>query len=396
MRVCHIFPQFRSLAGGERLMIKVANLLLGKGHKVIILTLSINKECGKEINKDVQLIVSNQFLERLKGHYPKVFFEHLFVYRLAKLIPQGVDLVVFHKSSSLPALFYYKRILRSKTPSHYFCYEPPRFLYDLKPETMRKLGIGRFFLLPLYPLLRFFDRRFVQAADSILVFSHFMEKEVERLYQRKARMVGPLGFDLRPEVGEKAYLSQYGVREGDKVLLTVNRLQPRKRLHILIEALPLIVRDFPNVKALIIGTGPEEKNLRRLAKERNLEDFVRFVGYVEEERLPIFYSLADIYIHLAKNEPFGLSVLEALSFGKPVISVREGGPEEIIREGEFGLFTLPSATDLAEKVLYLLRGEKVRLEMGRKAGFEIQRRYNWEDFLARFLLAVQSNKGEFC
>ncbi len=385
MRIVNVFPQFRSLAGGERLAIKISNLLARKGFKVFLLTLSMNDECQRELDENVELIEYMPSLDRIKNHYWKIFFEHLFVYRLAALIPVDIDVVYFHKSSSLPCLFYYKDIKKGKIPSLYFCYEPPRFLYDLKEETLSHLGLFRFFVQPFYPLLRFLDRRFASRADLILVFSYFMEKEVKRLYKKRVKMIGPLGVDFPEVKGNKEYLLQYGINEDDKILLTVNRLQPRKRIDILIEAIPFVRKEYPNIKVLIIGSGPEERNLKGLVRRLNIGDVVKFLGYIEEDELPTFYANADIYIHLAKNEPFGLSVLEAMSFGKPVISVYEGNPAEIIKEGETGLFVRPQPADLGERINYLLRNEAKRRDMGLKAAAFVRNHYNWEDFIERFI-----------
>jgi glycosyltransferase involved in cell wall biosynthesis len=375
MRVCNIFPQFRSLAGGERLGIKITNLLSARGYKVILLTLSMNPECEKELTKGVEVIKFAPFLDRVRNHYWKVFLEHLFVYRLAKLIPEDSDVCLFHKSSSLPALFYFKRFRKAKVPSFYFCYEPPRFLYDLKEETLIRLGIWGRFIQPFYPLLRYLDKKFAQDSDLILAFSEFMRREIERIYLRPVKMIGPLGVDLKGAKEES--------KGGEKILLTVNRLQPRKRIDILISALPSIIEEYPKIKVLIVGSGPEEMNLKRLVQELGLTEKVNFLGYVADEDLPNFYSLADIYIHLAKNEPFGLSVLEALAFGIPVISVKEGGPGELIKEGETGLFCEPNEKDLAKKTIYLLREEGERLKMGKKASSLVREKFRWEDFIDR-------------
>ncbi len=384
MHICHIFPQFRSLAGGERLVIKICNLLLHKGFKVTLLTLGIKEECERELEKGVSLLVIAPFLDKIKNHYQKVFLEHLFVYRLANFIPKDTDFLYFHKSSSLPALFYFKRFLKGKIPTFYFCYEPPRFLYDLKEETLARLGIWKYFIRPFYPLFRFLDKKFIGDSGTILTFSRFMEGEIERIYAKRAKMIGPLGVDF-PERERKE-------RNGDKILLTVNRLQPRKRVDILITALPLVLKEYPKIKVFIVGTGPEEEKLKRLVVSLGLEKVVEFCGYVKEENLPDFYSQADIYIHLAKNEPFGLSVLEALSFGLPVVSVKEGGVAELVEEGETGLFCEPEKEDLAKKILFLLREEDKREEMGKKAGLFVREKFRWEDFIERFIRILKEKK----
>jgi glycosyltransferase involved in cell wall biosynthesis len=388
MHICNIYSQFRSLAGGEKLAIKTCNLLVERGFTVTLLTLSINQECRNEFNKNINIIETNKDLDNIKNHYWKVLLEHIYIYKTAKLIPQESDIVCFHKSSSLLALYYYKNILKSLVPTYYFCYELPRFLYDLREETLAKLGVLGFVAKPFYPLLRFLDRKFVKSVNSILTFSDYLTNEIKQIYTKPIKMIGPLGVDSYNGKYNKEILSKYGIKENTKILLTVNRLQIRKRISLLIEAMPTILNQQPTTKLVIVGSGPEETKLKELTTKLNLDKHILFTGYVDEKNLSSFYMIADIYVHLAKNEPFGLSVIEAMAAGKTVISVKEGGPAEILNENETGFFIEPTAQAVADKVIYLLKAKNKLMEIGKKAKDYIINNYNWNSYIKRFINAI--------
>jgi len=388
MQICNIYPQFRSLAGGEKLVIKTCNLLAERGFMVSLITLSMNYECRKELNKKVNIIETDHSLDNITNHYWKVFLEHLFIYKTAKFIPPTTDVTCFHKSSSLLALYYYKHIIKSPIPAFYFCYEPPRFLYDLRKETLGRLGLFGFFIKPFYPLLRFLDRKLAESSDSILTFSAYLNKEIAQIYKKPIKMIGPLGVDIPTIEYDYGLLNKYRITTDSKIILTVNRLQPRKRISLLIEALPMILKEQPNVKVIIVGSGPEEKKLKELAKKLNVENYISFAGYIDEKDLQSFYAIADIYVHLAKNEPFGLSVIEAMASGKTVISVKEGGPAQILYENETGFFVEPTIEAVSDKVVYLLKDKSKLTRIGQKAEEFISNKYNWNSYINRFIDAM--------
>ena len=109
----------------------------------------------------------------------------------------------------------------------------------------------------------------------------------------------------------------------------------------IIEALPAILEQVPDVVYLIVGTGREEERLRVYAQEKGVADRVIFAGHVPDEELPAYYNAADVFIMPNREEGtnvegFGIVFLEANACGIPVIGGRSGGTVDAIADGLFG------------------------------------------------------------
>ena len=136
---------------------------------------------------------------------------------------------------------------------------------------------------------------------------------------------------------------------------------------------------------IIIGSGPEEKNLKNLVKTLGLNSSINFTGFVTQAEIANYYAICDLYVHLAKQEPFGLTLIEAQAFGKPVITVAEGGPRENILENETGFLVDSNVEKLTNRIIQLLLDDKLRIQFGEKAKKYIKEKYDWSDSGKRFL-----------
>lgn len=158
------------------------------------------------------------------------------------------------------------------------------------------------------------------------------------------------------------------------ILVTVGRLAERKGHDMVIRAIPDLKKKFPDLKYYIAGEGDWLPVLKNLAKELNVENDVVFLGLVAEEKLPLVYSAADLFVmpnrelSSGEMEGLGLVFLEAASCGKASIGGRSGGTDYAIIEGVTGLLVDPlDSAELASSIAGLL-GDRSRLdEMGREA-----------------------------
>jgi glycosyltransferase involved in cell wall biosynthesis len=120
----------------------------------------------------------------------------------------------------------------------------------------------------------------------------------------------------------------------------VGRLQRWNGMHVLIEAMPAVLRAHPAAQAVIVGgvheTEPDyAAQLVLKVRGLGLEDAVRFVGY--QANTAEWMQAMDVVVHASDREPFGIVVIEAMALGKPVVAGREGGPAEIVTDGVDGL-----------------------------------------------------------
>jgi glycosyltransferase involved in cell wall biosynthesis len=148
---------------------------------------------------------------------------------------------------------------------------------------------------------------------------------------------------------------------GGPALIFAGRLVREKGLRELIEAVEILTRQLPDVTLTLVGEGPDRSELEALAQNLGVVDRVRFTGWCAPSEIPACLAAADYYVGPSHREAQGLSLLEAMAAGIPVIASRVGGIPEIVREGESGLLVAPKAPqDIAEAVLRLVGDSSLR------------------------------------
>jgi asparagine synthase (glutamine-hydrolysing) len=150
--------------------------------------------------------------------------------------------------------------------------------------------------------------------------------------------------------GEKSemLLARYGLRSST-ILLTLGRLAEEERckgFDEVLEILPLLARDIPDITYLIVGDGPDRNRLEQKARQLGVAERVIFGGRISEEEKPDHYRLADAYVMPSSGEGFGIVYLEALACGIPVIGSKIDGSRDALLNGRLGILVNP--TDPAE------------------------------------------------
>jgi glycosyltransferase involved in cell wall biosynthesis len=171
-------------------------------------------------------------------------------------------------------------------------------------------------------------------------------------------------------------------------LACVGQLYPPKGIHYLLEALDLIVPDFPDLHLYIIGHHVIDEyreyqtELQQFIRKHRLEPYVTFTGWRNDVLEAV--SLMDILVHPSLSEGFGRAVLEAMALGKPVVASKVGGLREIIKDGEDGFLVEPGDIQgLAEKISRLLRDKPLRGIFGRASREKVFSDYLVEDKVVR-------------
>ncbi len=188
----------------------------------------------------------------------------------------------------------------------------------------------------------------------------------------------PPGVDektFHPGSGGDAVRARLGLSDRP-VVVCVSRLVPRKGQDTLIRALPGILRRVPDAVLLIVGGGPYEKDLRRLAAETGVAGSVRFTGAVPWAELPAHYGAGDVFAMPCRTRRGGLDVeglgivyLEASATGLPVVAGDSGGAPDAVLDGETGWVVRgESPEETADRVATLLLDPELRARMGERAG----------------------------
>lgn len=220
-------------------------------------------------------------------------------------------------------------------------------------------------------------RRIIKEASGIVANSNFTKDEIVKLGANpdKVIVVYPCP-NLLPERVSEVETEQIITNnqlKGKKIILTVGRLIERKGHDMVIKALPEILKKVPNTVYVIVGNGPDKKRLETLVGQKKLGEHVKFVSAVANKYLAGFYEVCDIFVMPNRQltngdvEGFGITFLEANSFGKPVIGGRSGGVPEAILDGRTGLLVDPAnQAEIADSISQLLldqaRAERLGLQ----------------------------------
>ncbi|MEU3608716.1 glycosyltransferase family 4 protein [Streptomyces sp. NPDC035033] len=247
------------------------------------------------------------------------------------------------------------------------------------------------------PAARQLLRRIGEGTDTITYLGEYTRSRIASALTPAAagRMVQlPPGVDektFHPGSGGDEVRARLGLTDRP-VVVCVSRLVPRKGQDTLIRALPRILRRVPDAVLLIVGGGPYEKDLRRLAAETGVAGSVRFTGAVPWSELPAHYGAGDVFAMPCRTRRGGLDVeglgivyLEASATGLPVVAGDSGGAPDAVLDGETGWVVRgESAEDTADRVATLLLDPALRARMGERGRAWVEEKWRW-DLLAEKL-----------
>jgi len=176
---------------------------------------------------------------------------------------------------------------------------------------------------------------------------------------------------------------ELNLSKGELVLGNVGNLREVKDHHTLILSFNRISFLFPQVKLLIIGEGELKSSLVKLCEELGLENKVLFLGHRKD--VPSLLDLMDVFILSSRLEGCSISILEAMASEKPVVATRVGGNPELVLEGKTGLL-VPSAEPekLAQKIILLIKDEKLRRKMGREGKKRVREKFSLERMIKNY------------
>ena len=390
------YPQLKKLTGAQRLILALAKWTAAAGGRVTLVTHRLTSEVRAAIDPAVGIVETGRRVDRFNHHYLDAAIEYLLAPALLTAIPADADGVVFFGPPSLPALWWARRHAPHPTPHGprsarrrpllYFCFEPPRAAYSDRAIVAGQFGALAPLVAAAARLYRPLDRRFARAADSVLANGVYGHALIRAAYGVDA-VVLPHGVDLAPPDAARvaATRQRWGLRPGQPVALTVNQLHPRKRLDLFLHAVAATRGAGIDLRALVAGEGAARAGLTATRDRLGLREAVTFCGFVPEDDLPALYAACDLYVHTGLAESFGLSVLEAAASGLPVVAVAEGGPLEILRDGDTGLLVPPAAPSIAEAIIGLVRDPASARAMGARARADVTGRYRWERGAERLL-----------
>jgi len=210
-----------------------------------------------------------------------------------------------------------------------YCHTPTRYLWSDTHQYINELKYNKYFKKIISLVLnriRIWDRLAADRVDLFIANSKTVKTRITKYYRRDSVVIYP------PVETDKFFVSNLSEQiKQEKYFLAGCRLAPYKRIDIVIEAFKLLGDDY---KLKIFGDGIDTERLKKIAGENSN---IEFLGRVSEEEKAKLYSQAQAFIN-PQEEDFGITVVESMAAGRPVIAYRKGGATETVVQGKTGLF----------------------------------------------------------
>lgn len=214
-------------------------------------------------------------------------------------------------------------------------------------------------------------KNFYKPFDLVTVPSNCIKKVLEEEGLKNEIKVVPNGLNLNrfnPRLSPSPMKTILGIPKEEKIVLVIGRMSEEKNVEVIIKAADLVNKEV-KTRFLIAGDGPARKKYEKIAEKSSNPNSFLFTGFVSKYELPYLYSCCDLMATASTFETQGLTILEAMACGKPVVGANALAIPEAIKDGENGfLFTPFKEEECAEKIIRILRmNEKERKKMSQKA-----------------------------
>ncbi|MCZ2808845.1 MAG: glycosyltransferase family 4 protein, partial [Candidatus Bathyarchaeota archaeon] len=223
----------------------------------------------------------------------------------------------------------------------------------------------------------------LKCANRIITVSKETMKYVLRLGADKSKtsvIYNGVDTNYFHPVNKKESRKKLGLPKNRKIILSVRRLVYKNGLDTLIESIPLLTRDHPDLLFVVAGKGPSRKLIENRVKELGIDANIKLTGFVPDRLLPVYYDAADYFvIPSASGEGLPLVLLEAMACGLPVIATTVGGTPEIIKHMKNGVLVPPRNPEaMAETISKILSEERLGPTIGEEARRIVENRFTWE------------------
>jgi glycosyltransferase involved in cell wall biosynthesis len=213
-------------------------------------------------------------------------------------------------------------------------------------------------------------------ADHILSTSEVMKVRVME-FTNKEVTVTPFGVDVKLFTPGKEDCPFF--EDADVIFGMVKTMQHIYGIDLVLQAFKQTVDQFPNrkIRLLLVGGGDTDNVFRTLADRLCLSDKVHFTGRISQSEVPRYHRMIDVFLNPSRSESFGVSVLEAMACGKPVIVSATGGLVEIVDDQQCGLYCESNSVDsLLDKMVLFIDSPELAKRIGKNARFHVVRKYD--------------------
>lgn len=268
-------------------------------------------------------------------------------------------------------------------------------VYDMHSSLVEQLdNFGNWGVQWLKLLFQKLEHKALERADSIIVICQALECLAHG--RKKGGIIRlienlPVGWDLpEPTFEQVAELRRKYQVNNCKVLLYTGTFGKNQGLDLLLGAMPSVVREYPNVKLMLVGgTGADMRNIRDFRAEQGLEDYVVLEGQVSYADMPMFMALGDVLLSprvSGKNTP--LKLYSYLNSGKPIVATDMLTHRQVLDE-ETAVLTAVNADALAQGILSVLRDEKLAARIGLAGRHLAESKYGYSRYMNQLAEVLQ-------
>ena len=206
-------------------------------------------------------------------------------------------------------------------------------------------------------MIKYLVRTYLKDLDGVICPSEIVEGLLTDYCIPIPKRVIPTGIDLakfdRPEISKEDLFDlrkQLGIKENETMLLSLSRISHEKNIQALVSAMPKILSENEEVKLVIVGGGPYLETLEKLIEELGLTDFVQLTGMIAPSDTALYYKAADFFISASTSETQGLTYLESLASGTPILAHTNPYLNNLVSDKMFGTL-FAREKDIADTVL---------------------------------------------
>ncbi|MES2180369.1 MAG: N-acetyl-alpha-D-glucosaminyl L-malate synthase BshA [Gemmatimonadota bacterium] len=224
----------------------------------------------------------------------------------------------------------------------------------------------------------------IEKSDGLTAVSQYLRSETVTAFGCAGCRIEVIPNFIDPAVYDRSkYESQLGeAAAGRKVLMHISNFRPVKRVRDVVQIYAQVAQSIPSI-LVMVGDGPERIDAEEEARRLGVSESVFFLGKLDSVA-PLLAS-ADLFLLPTVSESFGLSALEALASGVPVIGANTGGLPEVVRHGETGMLCAAGDVDgMARAATALLRDETAWLEMSQRAAADARARFGQEQVVEQY------------
>jgi glycosyltransferase involved in cell wall biosynthesis len=234
-------------------------------------------------------------------------------------------------------------------------------------KLVRRLGSFR----------RVLSQRTLERANAIIAVNRFSFEAISRHADKRKIHLIPLGVDTSE--------FEYKLPTDCFRIVSSGPLQRRRGIDHLIRAIPTVAKQYPQVELYVTGDGPDRTFLQSLVRRLGLDSKVKFLGYLPRKLLIRVLESSRLYCHPSLHETFGMSILEAMSIGRPIVAADSIGPREIVVDKHNG-FLVPARSNeaLANAILRIFEDDALALQMGQNSRKLCEMIYDWKVISKRY------------